>query len=262
MNDCMIRARSWAFVTLLAIAPALAAADDYRWDVKATFERDQIPGDVFGDVDTLTLGGTWFFAPVSTSGVPLAEAAFLGRASSVSAIVARFDSQFEALDIHLNAQAASIGYYVPNTMIYAGAGVSHGQTIAALNSVIVEKEYVTNWFGTLGVAPLRGLLITTDFHEDGYDPNVTVRYVGKLPNDHFYAGNVSLVDPDGGDTSFGLGFDYYFDASFSAGVGYEDAASQWELRAEKFFSKSWALGISASTADDGDTFGLKVRWRH
>jgi hypothetical protein len=259
----MARPRSLALMLLLTIAPAFAAAEDYRWEVKATFERDDAPGDAFGDVDILQLGGTWYFAPVATDGVPLAEAAFLGRASSVSAIAARFNLQFEALDdIRLNAQGARVGYYVPNTMFYVGVGASRGQTITALNSTIVEKKYVTQWFGGLGVAPLHGLLITTDFHEDGYDPNVTARYVGKLPNDHFYAGSVSLVDPDGGDTSFGLDFDYYFDESFSAGVGYEDGGSQWELRAEKFFSRSWALGVSASTADDGDAFGLQLTWRH
>jgi hypothetical protein len=262
MDGYMTKLRSLASVFLLALAPAAAVAEDFRLEVQGGFDRDLPSGDTFGDFDTLTLAGTWYFAPVSTDGVPLAEAAFLGRASSLSAIAARFEWQFESLDTHLNAQAARVGYYFPGTMFYAGVGVSRGQSITAISSTIVQKEYVTDWFGTLGIAPLDGLLITTDLQEHGYDPNITARYVGKLPNDHFYAGSVSMVDPDRGDTSFGLDFDYYFDESSSLGVGYADGDDQWELRAEKFFSKSWAFGVSASTADSGDGFGVHVTWRH
>jgi hypothetical protein len=212
------------------------------------------------------LTGTWYFAPVSIDGVPLAEAAFLGRASSLSATAARL----EVLNTHQSARAASLGYYLPGTMFYAGVGISRLQyrtTDILIEdgtnwTTIVRKEHDTNWSGTLGIAPLDGLLITTNFQEDGYDPNITARYVGKLPNDHFYAGSVSIVDSDWGDTSFGLEFDYYFDESSSLGVGYADRRDRWELRAEKFFAKSWAVGVSASTDDFEDGFGIHVTWRH
>ncbi len=246
--------------TLLALALFLtstAFADDYRWEVKGRFDRDQAPGP-FGDVDGVNLVGTWYFEPVSTDGVPLAEAAFLGRASRLSAAVARF----EILDEGLNVQGANVGYYIPDTMFYAGAGVSRGQTITAINSSVVLKEYDTTWFGTLGVTPLDGLLVTTNFDEDGYDPNVTARYVGKLPNAHFYAGSVGLVDPDQGDLSFEIDFDYFIDESTSLGAGYTDAGDRWEVRAEKFFSNTWAAGVTAHTSDFSDGFGVHVTWRH
>jgi hypothetical protein len=240
------------------IAPSITMADEYQWQVRGDFDRVMPSNDFLDDVDTLQLAGTWYFAPVSTDNVPLAEAAYLGRASYLSAIAARF----EIFETTLNAQGANVGYYIPGTMFYAGVGVSHGQTITGINSVTVQKEYDTNWFGTFGVTPLDGLLITTDFDEDGYDPNVTARHVGKLPNSHFYAGSVSIVDPDGGDTAFGVDFDYYFDDTTSAGVGYFDGGERWELRAEKFFSKTWAAGITGYTADGGDGIGVHVTWRH
>lgn len=265
----MTKLRNLAPWLLLAFAPAAALADDYRWEVEGALKRDMPSFEGVGDADTLTLAGTWYFAPVSTDGVPLAEAAYLGRASSLSAIASRFHWRSDSLDTHLNAQGARVGYYLPGTMFYGSVGVSHGQNVTVLfpdlndlNSIIVQKEYSTEWSGTLGIAPLDGLLITTNFQDHGYDPNVTARYVGKLPNNHFYAGSVSLVDPDLGDTSFGLDFDYYIDESFSLGAGYDDGGDQWELRAEKFFSKSWALGASVSTADGGDSVGIHVTWRH
>ncbi|MEO8019644.1 MAG: hypothetical protein ABI769_17675 [Pseudomonadota bacterium] len=246
-------------VVLLALLPAASLADDYRVEVKGTFDRDMPDGDgPLGDPDTTTLSGTWYFAPVATDGVPLAEASFLGRASSLSAIAARF----EVFGTHLNAQAANVSYYIPGTMFYAGAGVSHQQDVTAVNSTTVLKEYNSTWFGTVGVAPLDGLLVTTNFQEGGYDPNVTARYVGKLPNAHFYAGSVGVVDPDQGDRSFRLDFDYYLDESASLGIGYADGDDRLELRAEKFFSRSWAAGVSAYTADSSKGFGVHVTWRN
>lgn len=253
----MIRLHRLAPALLLALAPA-AFGDDYRFEVKGAFARDQPAGDFLDDIDIMSLGGTWYFEPVSVDGVPLAEAAFLGRVSFLSAIAARFDGFFGT---HLNVQGVSAGYYIPHSIFYVNAGASHGQTVTAISSTIVQKEYDTRWFGTVGVAPLDGLLVYTKFQEGGYDPNVTARHVGKLPNAHYYAGSVSLVDPDQGDLSFGLDFDYFFDEATSVGAGYDDPGGRWELRVERFFSKSWAAGFSAYTVDGIDGFGVHLTWR-
>jgi hypothetical protein len=254
----MNKLRRLAPALLLALAPA-AFADDYRFEVRGTFARDHPAGDFLDDIDTTTLSGSWYFKPVSVDGVPLSQAAFLGRASYLSAVAARFDGFFGT---HLNAQAASVGYYIPQTIFYVNAGASRGQTVTAVSSTIVQKEYETRWFGSVGVTPLDGLLVYTRIEEGAYDPNVAARHVGRLPNAHYYAGSVSLVDPDQGDLSFGLDFDYYFDESTSLGAGYDDAGDRWELRAEKFFSKNWAAGVSGYTADFGDGFGVQITWRH
>jgi hypothetical protein len=246
-------------VLLAAVFVSPAGADDYRFEVRAALDRDQPDGDFpGGDPQTLQLSGTWYFAPVSTEAVPLAEAAFLGKASNLSAVAARF----EVFDEHLNAQAANIGYYFPGGLFFASAGVSRSQNITAINSQVVLKETNTRWFGALGVTPLDGLLVTTDFDENGYDPNITARHVGKLPNAHFYAGSVGVVKPDGGDTFFRLDFDYYFDDTTSAGIGYADGSEAITLRGRKFFSQAWALGVSAYTADGADGFNIEVTWRH
>ena len=106
----------------------------------------------------------------------------------------------------------------------------------------------------------------TTFPQYGYDPNITARYVGKLPNNHFYAGSVTTADTGYGETAYGLDFDYCFDDSTSVGVGFDGGGDHFtlmpassmavaaELRAEKFFSKSWAAGVSAYV-------GLRRRFR-
>ena len=258
----MTKLRGLAPALLLALAPAVVLADDYQFEVKGALGRDTPSADdsLFGDITGVSLAGTWYFAPVSTDNVPLSEAAYLGRASFVSAGVASAD--IDGLDTRLNGQGVHVGYYIPNTMFYAVLGVSHGEGITAVNSTTVETGYNTTIFGRLGLTPLDGLLVSTEFSEGGYVPNVDARYVGKLPNSHYYAGRVSLVDPDGGDLSYGLDFDYYFDATTSVGLGFGEAGSRWELRAEKFFMKSWAAGVSAYTASGVNGFGVNVTWRH
>jgi hypothetical protein len=252
----MTKLRSLAPILLVALAPAAAFADDYRFEVKGTYNRDIPDSDFFDDVDHTTLSGTWYFKPVSTDGVPLAEAAFLGRSSYLSALVAQFDS---FVDTHLYAQSASVGFYIPETIFFVSGGAARGQGVTAINPT--RKEYFTRWFADVGVAPLDGLLLTSHLEEGGYTPNITARYVGKLPNSHYYAGSVNIVEPDGGSTSYGVDFDYYFDDTASLGVGYDHGGDTFELRAQKFFSKNWAVGASGYTADGQKGFGLNVTWR-
>jgi hypothetical protein len=104
-------------------------------------------------------------------------------------------------------------------------------------------------------------LVTTSFDEDGWDPNVSARYVGKLPNTHFYAASVDVVEAPDDDIEFGLGFDYYFDTTFSAGVSLSEHFTI--LRAEKFFTPRFAVGAHVDIGDDdaGDEFGARVSWR-
>jgi hypothetical protein len=258
MDGYMTKLRSLAPALLLAVAPAAAFADDYRFEASGAFDREVPDGDSY-DVNAITISGTWYFKPVSIDGVPLAEAAFLGRSNYLSAVAARYDG---FVDTDQNALAAGVGYYIPGTMFFISGGATRMEAVVAVSSTVVVKRYDTSWFGTLGIAPMDGLLIATNFREDGYDPNISARHVGKLPNGHFYTGSVSYIDPEFGDSSFGLGFDYYLDESTSLGVGYEHAGERWELRAEKFFSKSWAAGVSAHTADGSEGFGLNVTWRH
>jgi Putative general bacterial porin len=244
----------------LAAAPVAALADDYRFEVQGSFDRSQ--DDYFGHAETTNLSGTWYFTRVSTNDVPLAEAAFLGRASSLSAILDHFDY----FDLHLNAQAARVGYYLPGTMFYGSAGVRRTEHVSlfVLPSTAVRTEYDTSWFGEFGIAPLDGLLLTTSFQEGNYNPNLTARYVGKLPNSHYYAGSVTIEDQEVGDTSYSLDFDYYLDHTLSVGLGYANGngAEGWELRAQKFFSDNWAVSASVSTDDFSDGYGVRVTWRH
>jgi hypothetical protein len=231
----------------LGCASLSAFADDYRAEVQLNATRIDPDGD-FPHIDTFGVNGTYYLEPVKTDGLPLAEAAFLGKSSYVGASASR--AEFDGA--HTDFYSAGIGYYVPNTIFFGSLGAVHSK---------FGGESDTTWVGTFGVTPFDGLLVTTSFDEDGWDPNVSAKYVGKMANSHYYSIAVSAVDPDEGDTDVGLDFDYYLDNTFSLGAGYGSAADTFTVRAEKFFTRSFAVGGNVSTGDGGEAFGATVTWR-
>jgi hypothetical protein len=231
----------------LACGGMAAFADDYRGEVTLFGDRTEPDGD-FPHLDQFAAVGTYYLAPVRTDGLPLAEAAFLNRSSFVRGAAVRSEIGDEKIDIF----SASLGYYMPDTMFFGRLGVSYADDFDGDQ---------TNFNGSFGITPLDGLLLLTNFDEDGWDPNVTAKYVGKMANAHYYAITASAVDPDRGDTNVSLDFDYYLDNTLSVGAGYGSAADDFSLRAQKFFTPSFAVGAHASTGDDGDGFGANVTWR-
>jgi hypothetical protein len=232
---------------LLTLCGTAALADDYRGEVTLFGDRVEPDGD-FPHVDQFAAVGTYYLEPVRTDGLPLAEAAFLDHSSFVHGSAVRSEIGDEKIDIF----SASLGYYMPDTIFFGRLGVSYADDF--------EGDQ-TNINGSFGITPLDGLLLFTNFDEDGWDPNVTAKYVGKMANAHYYAITASAVDPDRGDTSVSLDFDYYLDNTFSVGAGYGSASDDFSVRAQKFFTPSFAVGGHVSTGDDGDAFGANVTWR-
>lgn len=231
-----------------AFACAGAQADDYRFELDGSFDRLGV--DDSPDADIFSVGGTFYLEPVPTDGLPLAEAAFLNRSSFVNASLSRVDFAGENADLF----DASFGYYIPNTMFYGRIGVTKVD-----EDIGLDDDTVVN--GTFGVTPIDGLLVSTDFTEDGWDPNATAKYVGKLGNDHYYAATVSVLDPDEDDVDIGLGFDYYLDHTLSVGGAVSSGSDSVTVRAEKFFMQNFAVGGRASFGDDAEVIGVTVKWR-
>lgn len=225
---------------------AVAQAEDFR--VQAQLMYDKVDIDGFAeDADLISATGTFFFKPVPTDDVPVGEAAFIARSSYVDVRASSVEIGGEDAD----AFAANVGYHFTNTIFFARVGV-------------VQTDFSgdddTSWNGTLGIVPIPRLFFGTDFTEDDYDPNLTVRYAGQLANSHWYGAALSLADPDGGDTDVGLEFDYYFDG-FKLGAGYHSGSDLWTARAEVGLPHGFALLGRVYTDDFGDGFGLTLTWR-
>jgi hypothetical protein len=234
------------FATALLATAAATSADDYRAEVRIAAQHIDVSDDA-EDIDVFQARATYYLDPVSTDGLPLAEAAFLNRSSYASVTGTRID-----LDDDITSLSASLGYYLPDTIFFGRLGVTHTD-YGSFND--------RDWNATFGVTPFDGLLLTTDFGENGWDPNVSAKYVGKLANSHYYALTASAVDPDGGDTSVGLDFDYFLDLTFKVGGGFSSGDDRFTVRAEKFFTPSFAVGASVYTGDDDNGVAAQVAWR-
>jgi putative general porin len=234
---------------VVSLGGGTALADDYRAQVDVSVDRTEFDDSAFDHGQAFSAVGTYYLAPVRTDGLPLAEAAFLNRSSYASAAAVRSELDDEKIDIY----GVSLGYYLPDTIFFGRLGFTYADDLSPGDR--------SNFNGTFGVTPFAGLLVTTDFDENGWDPNVRAKYVGKMANSHYYAVSASAVDPDDGDTDVGLDFDYFFDNTFSVGAGFGSAADTFSLRAQKFFTPSFAVEGRLSTGDVGDGFGATISWR-
>ena len=135
-------------VATFALGSSFALADSYRADVSAIYD------DFDGDIKTTALAGAFYFKDVDTTGKPLAEADFLQKASNFN--VAASTSDFGASD-NLDAVSAGVEFYVPDTIFYVAADVTNFSA---------GGDSDTNWTATLGVTPIDGLLVTTQYDDD------------------------------------------------------------------------------------------------
>lgn len=243
-------------VAAALVASAAAQADDeFRVQAQLVYDKlnfDEAPVD---DADSTTLRANYYFAPVSTVGVPVGEAAYINRASYVGAFATRFSIADEDLD----AFGAEVSYHVPETIFFGRVGVVRADSVG-FGPGGTFRDHDTTWNGTVGIVPIPRLSFGTDFTEDGYDPNITARYAGKLSNDHWWAGSIGAVDPDEGDTEVGVEFDYYF-PSFKLGGGFRTGNDRWSVRAERGLPHGFALQGTFHTEDGGDGFGVQLTWR-
>jgi hypothetical protein len=253
----------------LSCGAVYAGPGDYRFEAGLTYEHNEfdeinlvgIPEEDLSftppDIDSIRLRGEYFFQTVDTDDVPLAEAAYLGRVSSAHAAWDRVEIDGAG---SFDLQQLGFDVYVPKTMFFVSAVGARFETVS-IGPGGVEKDHDTDWGAAVGVTPFAGLRITTFFDDDGYDPNVAVKYVGKIRGSNYYSASISFIDPDVGDLSVRAGFEYYFDNSFSAGLAYDEGDERWTLSTEKFFQSRWSISGSLYQDDAGDGFRVAGKYR-
>ena len=220
-------------------------------------------GNAFG------IDGTYYFNPVQTRNAPLAEAAFLDRASNVNAH-ATFADRGDTDD---NTYGIGAEYYVPNSDFYLGGDVSRNNT-EYRDSFGNKYDFDTTYYAAeVGYLPAPGLLIALGLkgydndNDDGVDPTLRAKYVTQLSNgnDINLEAGASFGDLD----EFNVAADYFIDKTLSVGVDYynNDLADQNEfgINARKFFNQQVSLegrvGFGEIGNNDYNSFGLATKYR-
>jgi len=237
-------------ILISAAVVSNAHAEEYTVEVGGgVASTDSVGG---SDASQMNIRGKLFFSPVETGNGPLAEAAFLNRASNIHANIIR------AEDDYTKGTESKLGVevFLPNTVFYGAFDYQH------IN--IDNFDSTDSWTAKLGITPMEGLLLSTRFMKDvDYDPNVNAKYIHSLPGGQAlgFTGDVYFGEDN---TSYALGADYYITTQTSFGFEYRDitdapdAAETITLRAKHFFDESVFIAGHYTENDLSDELGLEL----
>lgn len=272
----------------LALATALLAAfgttHAYQAEINAGYENTDI--DDTDNIDTFVLGGKYYLNGVQVKNAPLAEAAFLSKASNIGLGYAKASTSDEVVDIDFDIVGLSGEFYIPNSQFYVSGALNRSKITAEAFGE-EESEDNTGYAVELGYLPIDGLLLALGVAKENVDPvqvanygfttnlsntatigedtavSVRAKYVTQIGN-HFT--NFEGLSYIGDETNYRLGADLYIDPTLSVGVSFADSTADesdtiFGVRAQKFFTPAIAAGVSYTTTDGADAFGINGTFR-
>lgn len=247
----------------LTAASNVLADDSFQYEVaieQARLDTHQV------DIDQTTIGGLYYFSPVSTKGGPLAEAGFLSRTANMFALyqynnidsrgrdfsqsISRFGGTYSAKDNNLFARGAvtnfnasgrtdydvSAGWYLDDSWL-----LSFDINYMDINHMDSNgSEDYTNW----GISTKK--LLTLD---SGNTINLEAGLVQ-------YDSDRSMYQ-DEAEGRYFLAGDYYFTDNFSVGVRHDweskelfgdDVSRRTQIRSNWYFNDTMALNVSYTEA--------------
>lgn len=215
----------------------------------------------FDDLDDSALGvsGQYYFNNVDDSGVPRAEAAFLGRASNVGAAYFTFD-EADADSIAFGGEA-----YIQN---FYGAAVLSQSSFGSIDSDNISLQ--------VGFLPMDGLRLTVGYEDEDSDfdafdlttISLNGKYVAPLAGDMAFNAEASIAQSDDDDDTitYMASGDFFLNPNLSFGAGYEDSDQSNSnetvaLRARMFVIPNLSVQVEYSMQDDNDSIELGVTGR-
>ncbi|MCU4386264.1 putative porin [Acinetobacter haemolyticus] len=285
-------------------------ANAYQAEVNGAYEYTDIDGGV--KVNTATISGKYYFNPVQTRNVPLAETAFLDKASNIG-LGYTYSKQsmkigFEENELFWNSPAVianlkqefnTIGingeFFIPNSQFYISGSLHRTDvkdTIKAYGYSYSESIDGTGYALEAGFLPINGLLLAVGVADlsESFDPiqaakygfittysnaavvtgedddtAVTLRakYVSQIGG---YYTNFEAQTYIGDETTYRLAADLYLDPTLSIGISIadstaDDSDSIFNIRAQKFITPEFALGVGYTTVDGADSYGINGTFR-
>lgn len=229
---------------------AYAAESSYRAEVAAGYGQYSIDGTDMFNKSEYDISGVYYFSGVDTKSHPLAEAAFVERSSNIYARWNRVD--YDNFGSSLDVSAIGIDFYVPSTMLYIGAGI---EQLNGKNGIETYED--SAWYAKLGIAPIDGLLVWSQFYEDADVSdywNINAKYVVPLSGENAINFEARYANWDDQDSDTEISADYYFTRNFSLGAGYtiSDSVDTIELRARHFFGDKFSMEVGYATEGSDD----------
>lgn len=221
-------------------------------------------------MDQVPVQATYYLSSVDASQGPLAEAAFLNRASSVSLNYQY--THYEGWETRTNNyRSLDFNYYVPDTVFFLGASIQQqknsgrGDYGYGYGSYRYETDWESRWVGRLGVAPMDGLLLWSEFYEHVQVSdywNLHAKYVKPLAGNRAFGIESSYHNVEGEQHEVHVTGDYYFSNKFSVGLGVTDYRhddyqdKDVLLRTRYFFTDTISLDLTYTDRNYYDTWRL------
>jgi hypothetical protein len=274
-----------AGLSLIAVPVAFGAT--YQGELAATYGEVDLE-DSASDLSDFTLEGTYYFSQVDTANRPLAESAFLQKASSVylNGAYSRYkenDSEFDSSE-KTNVYGRQLGadFYIPNSIFYLGAGISEFKVKSEWRSDdITDREtldWESQWYVKAGVTPVDGLLVWSEFYEDvdvSDHWNINAKYVMPIGASGQWINleaRYETTEDEGDDTQvFSVAGDYYLDSHLSVGGGvshytydgeyYNDNENEYFVRANQYFTDNFAVNLKYADGDYESSWTLGATLR-
>lgn len=280
-----------SLITALLSSCVALNANAYQTEATGAYEYVDMDG---GKTNSAAISGKYYFNPVQTRNAPLAEAAFLDKASSIGGGYAysKLQDDEDFGDLQFNIIGVEGEIFIPDTQFYISGALHRTNIKATINGLGSESDNGNGYEFEAGFLPVNGLLLAVgvaDFSESinpvkvakyGFVTNVSNAAVVSGDNDDtavslrakyvsevagFYT-NFEGVTYIGDETSYRLAADLYLDQTLSVGVSFadstaDDSDSIFNIRAQKFFNPQFALGVGYTTTDGADSYGINGTFR-
>lgn len=255
-------------IAILAASASLVAvqANAYQFEVGAG--AGYVDPDHGSSGSELDFNGKYYFDNVQSKDAPLAEAAFVNRASNVSLNANLKDVG----DNDNNTYGAGIEYFVPNSDFYLNGNVSRQNVEQKRPHGGKIKNETTLYGAEVGYLPVANLLLAVGVkgydndNDDGVDPTIRAKYVTQLGGKDI---NLEAGAAFGDLDEFNLAADYFIDKTFSVGADYYSNdisdTNEFGINARKFINPQTSvegrIGFGEVGNNDYNSFGVAAKYR-
>ncbi|QER38318.1 putative porin [Acinetobacter suaedae] len=266
-------------------------ANAYQAESTIAYEYIDMDG---GKTNGAAISGKYYFNPVQTRSAPLAEAAFLDKASSIGGgySYSKLKDDEDFGDLQFNILGIETEIFIPDSQFYISGALHRTNVKATINGLGSASKNGNGYEFEVGFLPINGLLLAVgvaDLSESlnpvkvakygfitnlnnaaivsGEDDDTAVslraKYVTQLGG---YYTNFEAQSYFGDETIYRLAADLYLDPTLSVGVSIadstaDDSDSIFSIRAQKFFTPQVAVGVGYTTIDGADSFGINGTFR-
>lgn len=266
-------------------------ANAYQAESTIAYEHIDMDG---GKTNSAAISGKFYFNPIQTRSAPLAEAAFLDKASSIGGgySYSKLKDDEDFGDLQFNILGIETEIFIPDSQFYISGALHRTNIKATINGLGSASENGNGYEFEVGFLPINGLLLAVGVadlseslnpvkvakygfitnlnnaaivsgEEDDTAVSLRAKYVTQLGG---YYTNFEAQSYFGDETTYRLAADLYLDPTLSVGISIadstaDDSDSIFSIRAQKFFTPQVAVGVGYTTIDGADSFGINGTFR-